>query len=206
MMNRKGFTLLEMMIVIGIVAILGGVMISSFGKYINSAKRQKVQELVSNTATSLTHILQSEGQWPMELLKADEGVYGGKLLNEKAALAFVKNNRKLMGLNYKSGKLQGVDRCGIVVPEGTDLLKRTTKTPSGDAISHLTLHFAIDTESEGLVAAEVPKNVTKGQGGKPSCELQTVEVRAAAIVWAVVNLGGKPECIQSWRPSQEVKK
>lgn len=205
-MKRKGFTLLEMLIVIGIIAILAGVMISSFSKYINSAKRQKIQELVSNTATSLTHILQSEGQWPIEFLRADDGIYGGKLMNEKAALGFVKNGRKLMSLNYKNEKLQGVDRCGIVVPEGTDLLKRLKTTPSGDEIKRLTLHFALDTESEGLVSTKVPKNVTRGQNGKPSCELQAVEVRASAIVWAVVNLGGKAECIQSWRLNQEVKK
>ena len=204
---KKGFTLLEMLIVIGIIAILAGVMISSFGRFTSSAQRQKIQELVSNTATSLTHILQSEGQWPMALLKADEGVYGGKLLNEKAALAFVTGSRKLMDLNYKNGKLRGVDRCGIVVPAGADMLKKLkTGKPKGDVIERLTLHFALDTESEGLVSATVPKNVTKGSDGKPKCELKSVEVRASAIVWAVVNLGGKAECIQSWRASQEVKK
>lgn len=204
---KKGFTLLEMLIVIGIIAILAGVMISSFGKFTSSAQRQKVQELVSNTATSLTHILQSEGQWPIELLKADTGIYGGNLLNEKASLAFVKNNRKLMDLNYKNGKLRGVDRCGIVVPAGAEMLKKMKSgKPQGDVIERLTLHFALDTESEGVVSTTAPKRVTKGANGKPQCDLQPVEVRASAIVWAVVNLGGKPECIQSWRVSQEVRK
>ncbi|MBR3957296.1 MAG: prepilin-type N-terminal cleavage/methylation domain-containing protein, partial [Kiritimatiellae bacterium] len=53
-MKRRGFTLIEMLVVIGIIATLMGVMLASVTKFIKSAEKTRCQELVANTATALT--------------------------------------------------------------------------------------------------------------------------------------------------------
>ena len=58
---RNAFTLVEMLVVIGIIAILTGASIGAFSKMTKTAERAKCQELVSNTATALTALYQQTG-------------------------------------------------------------------------------------------------------------------------------------------------
>ena len=50
---KKGFTLIEMLVVIGIIAVLVGASIGGFSAMTRTAERAKCQELVSNVATVL---------------------------------------------------------------------------------------------------------------------------------------------------------
>ena len=56
-MKKSGFTLVEMLVVIGIIAILAAASMVGYSKVVKSARRAKNQELVSNAATALAQIL-----------------------------------------------------------------------------------------------------------------------------------------------------
>lgn len=52
-MNKKGFTIVELVIVIAVIAILAGVMIPTFGNVIESANESSAQQQAKNVHTSL---------------------------------------------------------------------------------------------------------------------------------------------------------
>ena len=52
-MNKKGFTIVELVIVIAVIAILAGVMIPTFGGVIESANESSAQQQAKNVHTSL---------------------------------------------------------------------------------------------------------------------------------------------------------
>lgn len=204
-----GFTLIEMMIVIGIIAILGAASMVGYSKVVKSAKKARTQELVSNAATALSHIFQkNNGLWPSDLLERIQG--GNGRLDEQTSRVFVRYD--LMGLAIGSSesdsgetRLVGKDRCGIVDAEAEAVLKRSasttegTKVPSGGTVRDHILYFAIDEDGDGFTEAQV-------EGGG------TLRIRATAVVWAAgpdgkVDYGslGRNDDVYSWRPAQ-VKK
>ena len=86
-MKRRGFTLIEVLVVIGIIATLMGVMLASVSTFLKSADKARCKELVANTATALTALYQKEGAWPRALIK---GHNGNNMLDEHAALPLAK--------------------------------------------------------------------------------------------------------------------
>ena len=106
-MKRRGFTLVEMLVVIGIIATLMGVMLASVSKFIKSADKARCQELVANTATALTALYQKEGAWPRALIR---GHNGSHLLDETAALPLAKGKYMTLTLNSSGTQLSGYDR------------------------------------------------------------------------------------------------
>ena len=208
---RHGFTLVEMLVVIGIIAILAGASMIGYSKVVKSARKAKTQELVSNVATALTQMLsKNDGVWPEDLL--DRVNNGNGILDEETSRVFVRFD--LMGLSYnqKSAdgnvsqyRLTGKDRCGIVDGEAEALLKRSsgatigTKVPTGGTVKDHILYFAIDIDGDGFTEAQV-------EGGG------NLKIRATAVVWAAgpdgkVEYGsyGRNDDVYSWRPAQ-VKK
>ena len=177
-MKRNGFTLIEMLVVLGILAILMGASIAGYSRVTRAAERAKEQELVSNVATALAVIYQKEGSWPKRL--ATTGASDGQL-DSRAALALVKAG--VMGLNNTGSgdnqKLIGFDRFGVVTPWATAVLKRTgnsatLSTTVGNTtktIQDHILHYALDLDGDGIIRGA---NV----GGA------SVNVRASAIVWS----------------------
>ncbi len=205
---KKGFTLVEMLVVIGIIAILSAASMIGYSKVVKAAKRAKTQELVSNAAAALTQMLsKNDGVWPDDLL--DRVKEGNGILDEETSRVFVRFN--LMGLSYnqKSANgnvnqyhLIGKDRCGIVDGEAEAILKKNssatagTKVPTGYTVKEHILHFAIDIDGDGFTEAEVEG------GGK-------LKIRATAVVWAAGPNGkveydsyGRNDDVYSWRPAQ----
>lgn len=208
---KKGFTLLEMMVVIGIIAILAGASMIGYSKIVKSSKKARTQELVSNAATALTYILsKNDGVWPEDLLTRAAG--GNGRLDKDTSRVFIRYN--LLGLTYnqKSAngdvsqyQLTGKDRCGIVDADAEAVLKRSktasegAKVNSGGTVQDHILYFAIDDDGDGFTEAKV-------DGGG------TLKIRATAVVWAAgpdgkVDYGsfGHNDDVYSWRPAQ-VKK
>lgn len=214
-MYRSGFTLIEMLVVIGIIAVLSGSLMVGMGRIQKTAQKAKAQETVSNTATALATIFQTEMSWPSRLMQNS-----GQQLDAVLSHIFVRF--KLLGLSYdaktynvttKVGtiKLTGADRCGIVDPWAATILKQKVSTsendgvdlkvPSGKTVKDHILWYAIDTDGDGVTEASV--------GGV------NVKVRAPAIVWcagADGELGpyGRRskkglDDVYSWGPGQEVK-
>ena len=120
-MKRKGFTLIEMLVVIGIIATLMGVMVASVSKFMKSAERARCQELVANTATALTALYQKEGAWPKALINNHNSEQG---LDQKAALPLAKGGYMTLTVNNAGTQLSGYDRFGVVSPWALAVIKR----------------------------------------------------------------------------------
>jgi prepilin-type N-terminal cleavage/methylation domain-containing protein len=207
---KKGFTLIEMLVVIGIIAVLVGASIGGFSAMTRTAEKAKCQELVSNVATALAVMFQQEGVWPKRLAK--DGASDGRL-DADAAYAFVAGSTKYLSLSHSGGKLTGIDRFGVVSPWATSLLRRKGNSASlSDVVSagpngqmtvqdHV-LHYALDLDGDGIIQGASVGN-------------QTIDVRATAIVWcggkdgfvspypyAGGGKGGKNDDVYSWTPGQ----
>jgi prepilin-type N-terminal cleavage/methylation domain-containing protein len=207
-MKKSAFTLVEMLVVIGIIAVLAAASMVGYSKVVKSAKKAKNQELVSNAATALTQILNKEGVWPDELTK--EG--GNGQLDKETAIVFIRYDLLGLAHNQVSAKgdvskqrLIGKDRCGVVDAEAEAILKRSagaaegTRIPSGGTVKDHILYYAIDMDGDGFTEANV-------EGGG------TLKIRASAVVWAAGPNGkveydsfGRNDDVYSWRPAQ-VKK
>ncbi len=180
---KKGFTLVEMLVVIGIIIVLIGGSITGFSKMAKSAERARAQELVKNVETALTVLFQREGNWPQKLLNKS-----GQQLDEDTAIVLAKKG--LFSLTTTGSgselKLAGQDRFGIVTPWATTVIKRSAKGASAESmkvgsatVRDHTLYFAIDKNGDG--------EIDQGEGlSIPGVEF----VRATAAVWSIGKTGG----------------
>ncbi len=193
---RKAFTLIEMLVVIGIIAVLVGASIGGFAGMTRAAETKKCQELVSNTATALTFLFQKKGMWP----KCLRNGASAQLLDKSAALALASP----MSLTTSNGQLAGLDRFGVITPWAMTVVKRKGNSasegsvvPSGGTVKDHILRYAIDDDGDGII-----KNVNVGG--------EAVSVRATAIVWSCAkdgqaypySKGIKKGCSYSWTPGQ----
>ena len=202
--SRKGFTLIEMLLVIGIITVLVGASLAGFSKIRATAERAKVQELVSNTATALAALYQKEGSWPRRL--AANGATDG-VLDARAAYPLAKGGYLSLTLSEDGTALDGLDKFGVADPWATALIKRRGRGASESDIvngkytvrDHL-LHYALDMDGDGIVdGASV--------GG------ETVSVRASAIVWCAgkdgkmeaYSVGRRKDDVYSWTPGMARK-
>ena len=203
---KKGFTLVEMLIVIGIIAILTGAAMTGFRGAVEKAQAAKCQELVHNVSTALVKVFQDNGSWPSRIISAGQG--SGEMTAEIGGeLA----RRKALSLNYrlveneetgeKVYKLVGLDQCGVVSPWAAEVVKRKAANgnvslnepvPGGGTIRDHVLRFSIDDDEDGLVKVSY-------EGGK------SVTVRASAAVWCCGRDGkfGTRDDIKSWAKGQE---
>lgn len=208
---KKGFTLVEMLVVMGIIAVLIAASLGGYSAMTKSAEKQKCQELVSNTATALTALFNDKGYWPEALLKGNAGQ--DAQLDEKAAYPLAVGN--YMSLAYDKAKKStiGLDACGVVDPWAFVVVKRagsgaaaSTPVPSGKTVGDHVLHYALDLDGDGIIEGA-------SVGGAP------VNVRATAIVWSCGKDGvvssypyagggkgggskGKADDVYSWTPGQ----
>ena len=176
--GRRGFTLIEMLVVIGIIAILTGAAIGSFSAMTKTAEKAKAQELVSNVATALTALFQQEGAWPKRLISNNN-----KQLDKDAAVPLAKGG--YFSLTTKGSgsdmQLSGLDKFGILSPWATAIVKRrgtsaqlADKVNGTSTVKDHILYYALDLDGDGIIKGA---NV----GGK------TIDIRATAAVWC----GGK---------------
>ena len=197
---KQGFTLVEMLVVIGIIAVLVAASIGGFSSVTKAAEKTKASELVSNAATALSAIYQQTGYWPRII--ASNGEHDGKLDSDVAP-----SLEGYFSMNISNGQLVGLDRFGIVTPWATAVLKRAgngasettfvsrAKDGSHNVSDHI-LHYAVDIDGDGIVEANV--------GG------QDVSIRATAVVWCAGKDGllepyanrRKSDDIYSWAPGQ----
>lgn len=201
---KRGFTLIEMLVVIGIIATLTAASIGGYSFATKSAQLARGRETVSNAATALNELFHLQNRWPPRLLEAARGQ---RQLTAEAAACLAVNG--LMSLSYttteKDGEkictLSGLDRCGIVDPWATDALKRAPSggsgenisVPSGGTVKDHILYFALDEDGDGITEANL--------GGAQ------LRIRATAVTWSC-GLDGveapyrKGDDIYSWNPRQ----
>ena len=205
---RRGFTLVEMLVVIGIIAVLIGAGMASFSSVTKKAQKARAQELVIDTAAALEAIYQKDGCWPRRILAAGNG--DGEITAEIAYDITTKG--KTMALttdpnNSSKHATVGHDRMGIVSPWAMDVIKKagnksvgeSTKVPSGGTIQSHRLHFAVDTDGKGYVKGTV--------GG------ETVQIRGSVMVWCggmdgkiePYSKGKRGDDVYSWNDGQRKK-
>lgn len=204
-MLKKGFTLIEMLIVVAIIGILVSVSLVAFGPATGAAEKARCQELVSNTATAMTALFNDKGRWPRALL-ANGGATEGKL-DENAAYPLAKGG--YMTLSSENGKLSGYDKFGIVTPWAMKVLKsrgtsasRSDRVSGGGTVDDHILRYALDTDGDGIIEGATV-------GG------QSINVRATCIVWCcgkdgkieAYSDGIRKDDVYSWHKGQteEVK-
>ena len=198
---RRAFSLVEMLVVIGILSVLIGIGINAFSGATRRAQQARTRAVVHDVATALESILNKEGSFPRRILAA--GGSDGEMTEENA---YELAKRKVMSLAYDKDsdtkKTLGLDRCGVVTPWAQDVLKRNnsagsgTAVPSGGTIKDHTIHFAVDTDGDGFVNASV--------GG------ESVKIRASAVAWCCgrdgvmykYSEGVRHDCAYSWSRGQ----
>ena len=101
MKNKKGFTIVELVIVIAVIGILAGVLIPTFGGIINRANESSAVQLAR---TSLTNVLSGN-------------VQNGTL---NSAEFVINNGSKTYQFSYANGKLDTEDSADGSVKAGED--------------------------------------------------------------------------------------
>ena len=170
----SGFTLVEMLVVIGILAILISVGLSSFTSSTKKAQKAKGQELVHNVAAALEKIYQEEGAWPRRILSGSNSENG---LDENISYTLAKRGALTLSYDDSKKKTTALDQCGVVSPWAQEVIKRKkgtgvsegTKVPSGGTIKTHRLRYAVDTDGRGYVTANV--------------EGESVTIRGSVAVW-----------------------
>lgn len=173
---RKGLTLMEIMVVIGIISILIGASVAGFSRMTRAADKAKVQELVNNAAVALTEYFNRNGAWPKVLVS--EAQKGEGVLNAIAAYPLAKEAGGSMSLSVSGGQLSGLDKLGIVDHWAADVIRRRgmaasegDRVPVGGSVRDHTLRFAIDFDGDGII-----KDVQVGG--------EMISIRATAAVWS----------------------
>lgn len=203
--EKKGFTLIEMLVVIGIIAVLSGALMAGFGHVTRSAQRARATEAVSQVAQGFVILRQkSDNRWPSIVSSYGGGDGTGKGMVEDVARVFAKLDPPLLGIALDSnGKPTGISRFGVVDPWAEAVLKGNrdasigSKVPSGGTVQDHIIYFAVDTDYDGITSASV--------GG------QQVNVRAEAIAWcagadgkiAPYSQRGRSDDIYSWDKAKE---
>lgn len=207
---KKAFTLVEMLVVIGIISILLAASLAGFSKMRASAEKAKAQELVSQTATALSAIFTTEGVWPMVIREHSEG---DGLIDNKVAYQIAK--RGLMSITHDGEKKTstGLDRFGVVSPWATEAIKRAGSMGMSDmmvvgkdgngenrTVRDHTLRFKVDLDGDGIIEGVS----VQGNGG------ESINVRAIVAVWCAGKDGrlepyrsvGRSDDVYSWTPGQ----
>jgi len=182
--RRRGFTLVEMLVVIGILGILSAALLSSFSHVQSAARKAEAQKQVAEVATALTVFLQLERTWPQEWL--DKGkremdiemcwyMQSRKLLD---VTTFLYEGSTVKPMTADNLNDQSLDRFGMLDPWGRRALKKSKvkskgleDKPPAEAENHL-IQFRLDKNYDGWVDQS---EGLPGKGGK---------VRASVLVWS----------------------
>jgi prepilin-type N-terminal cleavage/methylation domain-containing protein len=176
--SNKGFTLVEMLVVMGLIGLLVAMMTGALQYVQTTARQAQAQELVSNVATALTIYIQREGTWPQEILTSG-GVVNNQVCKvlQQARLLDVTTVKSDGNINQNSP-----ERFGLLSPWGQRMLKRNPRTtaslgglPTDAQLRRHMLQFRVDIDYDGKIdSGDSLLGPIPGQGGV---------IRASAIVW-----------------------
>ena len=160
--RRTGFTLVEMLLVIGILGILATTLVGSFSYIRKAAHRSQAQNLASELATALNLYLQQERGWGSVLIDKDEmDPEACWVLQEKNYFDLTTYSDAGVTINENS-----LDRYGLLDAYGRSKL-RGNPDISPDEVTKHRLQIRLDDDYDGYV--EAPDGV---------------KVRASVLVWS----------------------
>jgi len=164
MNKQSGYTLVEMLVVIGIIAMLAVGFMSSFSYVQRLAWRSQAQTLVSSAANSLTLYLQKERGW---------GDLENKTEFDEEVCAILKAAGVLDSTIKAAGDSKAaasIDRYGLLDVWGQRKLRGNPNLSRSIAQQHR-LQFRLDSNLDGKVDSS--ENSPNG-----------LEVRASVLVWS----------------------
>ncbi|MFA7172820.1 MAG: type II secretion system protein [Kiritimatiellia bacterium] len=178
--GRNAFTLVELLVVIGIIGLISAAMMTSVGRLKNSARRAKAQGAVSDAYTALNLYLQKERQWHQHMKDAAENEKG---MDEKVCQVLAKNHLLDVKVDLDDDgnpdlKSTSLDRFGFLDEWGRDALRRNPSISSsaqvgfdGVKIEDRRIQFRLDLDNDGYVDANEgsPKGLT---------------IRSSVVVWS----------------------
>lgn len=201
---KNAFTLIEMLVVIGIIAVLTGASVAGFAHVRKTAENARARELVTQVKTALEAIYDADGMWPKTI--REKSAAADSIIDPK--VAYVLGTKKTYTVTYSdaSKSSTGLDRFGILTPWGADVVKRTGQSASlstgvngGGTVQDHLLRFKVDYDGDGIIEGAMV-------GG------QTLNIRAHAAVWCAgrdgkmlpYSKGVRSGGIYSWTPGQTV--
>lgn len=186
---KKGFTLVELVIVIAVIAILSAVLIPTFGNVIGNAKESAAKSEVSNTITQyttnqasnqLSSDLPKEGyiilfKSEQELAKkGGEVVYADSYKTDNISYVF----------SYNNGKLETVKKPNVAVIEATTTLQLTA---DGNTLGNLKITgLTVDTENTWTAGENSPVvldgKVVKESTGSGETATSTLTLKGKVVL------------------------
>jgi len=169
--QSKGFTLVELLVVIGIIGLLAAAMTSSVGHLKRSAKRAKAQGAVSDVYTALNLYLQKERQWHVRMINALE-------MDDLVCQTLAESH--LLDVKVDAGNLNSTsaERFGFLDEWGRDALRRNPSITTasqlgfdGIKIEDRRIQFRLDLDYDGYVDAKE---------GSP----KGLSIRSSVVVWS----------------------
>ncbi len=94
---QKGFTLIELMIVVAIIGILAAIAIPAYQDYTIRAQVSEGLTLASDIKAGVAEFMAQTGAWPANLIEAGVGVVGGSAADKAA--------RYVMSVNVTNGTI-----------------------------------------------------------------------------------------------------
>ena len=169
--HRSGFTLVEMLIIIGIIGILAGALVTGAGHLRRVAVRTKAQNAVTDTKVALTIYLQNEREWHETMIDRLEVDYDvAKILSRNKLLdAVVPNDPATSTSLDRFGLLDEWGRKSL--RENPNITTASQRGSDGIPVEDHRIQFRLDTDYDGYV---------DGNEGAP----KGLKIRSSVIVWS----------------------